>query len=82
MIKAFDIWRERPRAMLPLFDNHLDVGRIAREARARFARRAPALSALLVRDHGPTVWGRSVQEAYNRFEALDFLLSYLAHRRR
>lgn len=78
MIKAFDIWQQRPRVMLPLFENHLDVARIAREVRARFARQRPALSALLVRDHGPTVWGRGVQEAYDRFEALDFLLGCLA----
>ena len=34
----------------------------------------------MIRDHGPTVWGRSPQEAYNRFEILDFLLRYAAAR--
>lgn len=80
MIKGFDVWDHRPRVNLPLFSNHLDVGRIAREVRTRFTKSPPRLSALLVREHGPTVWGGSVQEAYNRFEVLDFLLNYLARR--
>ncbi|HEY8555344.1 MAG TPA: methylthioribulose 1-phosphate dehydratase [Burkholderiales bacterium] len=80
MLKGFGVPGERPRVELPLFPNHVDVGRIAREVRARFAEARPAVTALLVRDHGPTVWGRSLQEAYNRFEVLDFLLQYLARR--
>ena len=80
MLKGFGIWEHRARAELPLFPNHLDVGRIARDVRTRFGKSGPKVSALLVRDHGPTVWGRSIQEAYNRFEVLDFLLSYLARR--
>lgn len=80
MIKGFDVWEQNPRVDLPLFANHLDVGRVARDVTARFRKHAPALSALLVRGHGPTVWGGSVQEAYNRFEVLEFLLSYLARR--
>ena len=80
MIKGFDVWEQNPRVDLPLFANHLDVGRVARDVTARFRKHTPALSALLVRGHGPTVWGRSVQEAYNRFEVLEFLLSYLARR--
>ncbi len=80
MVKGFDVWQHRPKAELPLFANHLDVTRIARDVRSRFTHATPKISALLVRDHGPTVWGRGVQEAYNRFEVLDFLLSYLARR--
>ncbi|MBI3898190.1 MAG: methylthioribulose 1-phosphate dehydratase [Gammaproteobacteria bacterium] len=80
MIKGFDVWQARPRVDLTLFENHLDVARIARDIDSRFKRGAPSISALLVREHGPTVWGRGLQEAYNRFEILDFLLNYLARR--
>jgi len=80
MVKGFDLWEQRPRADLPLFANYLDVSRIARDVRARFRKARPKISALLVRDHGPTVWGASLQQAYDRFEVLDFLLSYLARR--
>jgi len=80
MIKGFDVWEQNPRVDLPLFANHLDVARVARDIATRFCKQPPPLTALLVRGHGPTVWGRSVQEAYNRFEALEFLLTYLALR--
>ena len=80
MVKGFDVWEQNPRVDLPLFANHLDVARVAREVTARFRKQAPKLTALLVRGHGPTVWGRGVQEAYNRFEVLEFLLGYLARR--
>lgn len=80
MVKGFDIRERRPRVELPLFENHLEVSRIAREVRTRFTKSRPGVSALLVRDHGPTVWGGGIQEAYNRFEVLDFLLNYVTRR--
>ncbi|MHB8453407.1 MAG: methylthioribulose 1-phosphate dehydratase [Acidiferrobacterales bacterium] len=82
MVKGFDLWEQSPKVELPLFENLLDVTQIAESVRARFRETAPAVSALLVRAHGATVWGRSLQEAYNRFEVLDFLLAYLARAER
>jgi methylthioribulose-1-phosphate dehydratase len=82
MVKGFDIWQQNPKVDLPLFANTLDVGKIADDVRQRFAKSAPALSALMVRSHGATVWGRSLQEAYNRFECLEFILSFMARARR
>jgi len=80
MIKGFDIWQQNPKVDLPLFENILDVTRIAKDIEARFRKSEPAVTALMVRDHGPTVWGASLQEAYNRFEVLDFLLQNLVRR--
>jgi methylthioribulose-1-phosphate dehydratase len=82
MIKGFDIWRQNPKVDLPLFENHLDVARIARDIETRFKKTKPAVTALMVRAHGPTVWGASLQEAYNRFEILEYLLRYQAQARR
>lgn len=81
MLKGLGVWEQNARVDLPVFENHVEVARIAREVRARFARARPPVDALLVRDHGPTVWGAGPQEAYNRFEVLDFLLSFLAGKR-
>jgi len=78
MIKGFDVWQQKPKVDLPLFANHLDVAKIAREIEARFRKSKPAVTALMIHNHGPTVWGRSIQEAYNRFEILDFLLKAMA----
>lgn len=78
MLKGFDIWQQDPKVDLPLFENHLDVARIAKEIEARFRKAKPPLSALMVRAHGPTVWGAGLQEAYNYFECLEFLFGYAA----
>jgi methylthioribulose-1-phosphate dehydratase len=82
MIKGFDIWKQNPKVDLPLFDNHLDVARIVRDIETRFRKVAPPVTALMVRSHGATVWGGSLQEAYNRFEILEFILGYMARARR
>ena len=82
MIKGFDIWEQHPKADLPLFENHLDVAKIARDIGVRFKKTKPNVSALMVRSHGPTVWGASLQEAYDRFEILEFVLRYQANSRR
>ncbi len=82
MLKGLGVHDERLRVELPLFENHLDVAHIAHEVRVRLHKTPPAVSALLVRGHGATVWGRSLQEAYNRFECLEFLLDYAARARR
>ena len=80
MIKGFDIWQQTPKVDLPMFENVLDVAKIAREIEKRFRKTKPPLTALMIRAHGPTVWGKSLQEAYNRFEILEFLLRYAALR--
>jgi methylthioribulose-1-phosphate dehydratase len=81
MLKGFDIWQQNPKVDLPLFENRLDVNKIAGEINKRFRKAVPALTALMVRGHGATVWGGSLQEAYNRFECLEFLLSFAARAR-
>ncbi len=78
MIKGFDIWEQDPAVDLPLFENHAEVRQIADEIHARFSKTTPAVSALMVRSHGVTVWGKSLQQAYNRVEIIEFIMSYMA----
>ena len=80
MLKGLGVWEERPSVALPLFPNHLDVPTIAAEIRQRFTARPPVIPALMIHGHGVTVWGKSLQEAYNRIEIVEFLMSYLARR--
>ena len=82
MIKGFDIWQQNPKVDLPLFENHLDVAKIAKDIETRFKKNKPVITALMVRTHGPTVWGAGPQEAYNRFEILEFILRYQAQAHR
>lgn len=80
MIKGLDIWEEQPTVALPLFPNWPDVPAIAEAIRQRFAAAPPAVPALMIHGHGVTVWGHSLQQAYNRVEVVEFLMSYLARK--
>lgn len=81
MLKGFDIWQQNPKVDLTLFENTLDVKKIALEIGKRLKKTPPMLSALMVRGHGATVWGHNLQEAYNRFESLEFVLGVAAQSR-
>ncbi len=78
MLKGVGIWEQNPDAALALFDNLPDVPAIAREIEIRFRETPPAIPALMIRNHGITVWGDSLQQAYNRVEIIEFIMSYLA----
>ncbi len=80
MLKGLGVWDEHPQVNLPLFENDLDVAKIAAAIAARFANSLPQVPALMVRGHGVTVWGGHLQEAYNRIEVLEFIMSYLARK--
>lgn len=81
MIKGLGVWEQDPRVALPLFENTLDVMSIAATIDWRFKSAPPMIPALMIRNHGITVWGDSLQEAYNRVEVVEFLMSYLARRK-
>jgi methylthioribulose-1-phosphate dehydratase len=77
MIKGLGIWEENPTVTMPLFANHLDVPKIGQEIAERFRVQTPAIPALLIRNHGVTVWGRSTEEARNRIELVEYIFSYM-----
>jgi len=78
MLKGLGIWLEQPEVSLPVFENYLDVGRIARNIRQAFEAQTPSVPGFLIRHHGITVWGESLQQAFHRTEIMEFILSYLA----
>lgn len=80
MIKGLDIWEQDPQVELPLFDNILDVPTIASDILNRFSHTPPQIPALMIRNHGITVWGNDIQQAYNRVEIVEFIMSYLARK--
>jgi len=81
LVKAFDPAASHlDRRRLLVVDNDQDIPRLCRTL-------APLLGdlelpAYLIRGHGAYVWGRSMDEALHRLEALEFLLSCLLERRR
>jgi len=80
MLKGMGMWLQSPEVTLALFDNWLEVPRIAAEIEQRFSQQAPDISALMIRQHGLTVWGESLQQAYNRLEIMEYIMSYMARR--
>lgn len=77
MLKGLGVWEENPQVVMPVFANHLDVGKIAKEMGDRLSHRPPAIPALLIRDHGVTVWGHSPEAAFHHIEIAEYLFRYL-----
>jgi methylthioribulose-1-phosphate dehydratase len=82
LLKGFNIWEQDPQIDLPLFENMLSVEAIAKNIYERFSKQSPPLTALMIKSHGMTVWGKDLQEAYNRVEAGEFIMSYLARKKK
>lgn len=77
MLKGLGIWEANPTVNLALFANHVQVPDIGAEILERFGQKPPQLSACLIRDHGVTVWGTSLQEVRNRVEVMEFMFQYM-----
>ncbi len=76
MLKGLGVWEEKPQVGMPVFENHLEVPRIAAEISDRFCTTPPRIPALLIRDHGITVWGSSLPAARNYIELVEYIFRY------
>jgi methylthioribulose-1-phosphate dehydratase len=73
LIKAFDKWEEDAVLRIPIIKNHAHIPTLANE----FAEHIHGDSgAVLIRNHGITVWGRTAFEAKKILEASEFLFRY------
>lgn len=77
MLKGLGVWEENPQVAMAIFANHSDVSWIARDICDRFLMTPPSVSALLIRDHGITVWGSSPREAGNFVEIAEYIFRYM-----
>ena len=77
MLKGFGIWEENPKVAIPVFANYLDVPQIARDIYERFQAVSPPLNALLIRNHGVTVWASSPEGARNYLELAEYIFRYM-----
>jgi methylthioribulose-1-phosphate dehydratase len=59
------------------YGKNLDVPKIGQEIAKRFAIETPEIPAILIRNHGVTVWGKSTEEARNRIEIVEYIFSYM-----
>ena len=76
MLKGLGVWEENPQVAMPLFANYLEVPKIAKEISEYFAISSPSVPALLIRDHGITVWANSPAVAYNYVEIVEYIFRY------
>ncbi|MEW6492456.1 MAG: methylthioribulose 1-phosphate dehydratase [Cyanobacteriota bacterium] len=77
MLKGFGVWEENPKVVMPVFANHLEVPRIARDIDERFKAVPPSINALLIRNHGVTVWASSPEVARNSLELAEYIFRYM-----
>ncbi|WP_078381301.1 methylthioribulose 1-phosphate dehydratase [Sutcliffiella halmapala] len=73
IIKAFGVWEEDATIGIPIIKNHADIPTLANEFSKYVHRDA---GAVLIRNHGITVWGKNAFEAKKYLEAWEFLFSY------
>jgi methylthioribulose-1-phosphate dehydratase len=73
LIKAFGIWEEDGSITVPIVENYADLTKLS-EAVGKVI--TPDTKAVLIRNHGITVWGKDAFEAKKHLEALEFLFSY------
>lgn len=73
LIKAFDMWEEDAKLTIPIIHNHAHIPSLAKE----FEEHIKAdKGAVLIRNHGITVWGKDGFEAKKLLEACEFLFQF------
>ena len=77
MLKGLGVWEEHPQVFMPVFKNHLDVSKIAENICSRFKQSSPDVPALLIRNHGVTVWAASTTDAENYIELTEYIFRYI-----
>ncbi|KKI93926.1 methylthioribulose-1-phosphate dehydratase [Bacillus sp. SA1-12] len=73
IIKAYGLWEEDAEFTIPIIYNHAHIPTLAAEF-TQFVNEDAG--AVLIRNHGITVWGRNALEAKKYLEASEFLISY------
>ncbi|WP_433749171.1 methylthioribulose 1-phosphate dehydratase [Falsibacillus pallidus] len=73
LIKAFGLWDEDASLNIPIIPNHAYIPELAKE----FQKHVNGdKGAVLIRNHGITVWGKSGFEAKKLLEACEFIFQY------
>jgi methylthioribulose-1-phosphate dehydratase len=73
LIKAFSLWEKDAELHIPIIENYADLTRLTEVFGKAIRSDTPAV---LIRNHGITVWGQTGFEAKKHLEAFEFLCSY------
>lgn len=82
MLKGLGVWEENPNVVIPVFANHLEVPKIARDIRDRFQSTPPSVNVLLIQNHGVTIWASSPEAAFNSVEIAEYIFRYMVAARK
>ena len=77
MLKGLGVWEENAKVTMPVFENYLEVSQIAAKISDRLGITPPKIPALLIRDHGITVWATSLLAARNYIELVEYIFRYM-----
>jgi len=80
VVKAFGFPTHDVDVELPIFENDQDIARLAGVIEPRLVEDTPV--GYVIRGHGVYAWGTSVEHAFWRLEALEFLLNCELERRK
>ncbi|MBJ8029812.1 methylthioribulose 1-phosphate dehydratase [Bacillus cereus group sp. N21] len=73
IIKALNIWEEGATIKIPIIENHAHIPTLGEDFRKHIHDDA---GAILIRNHGITVWGKDSFDAKKRLEAYEFLFQF------
>ena len=73
IIKALDIWEESAIIRIPIIENDAHIPSLGEEFKKHIQEDS---GAVLIRNHGITVWGRDSLDAKKRLEAYEFLFQF------
>jgi methylthioribulose-1-phosphate dehydratase len=73
IIKALGIWEEDAQISIPIIRNYAHIPALAEEFSKHIHRDA---GAILIRNHGITVWAQNAFEAKKHLEAYEFIFQY------
>lgn len=73
LIKAFNKWEEDAELTIPIIENYAHIPTLAQAFSEHIKEDS---GAVLIRNHGITVWGRNAFEAKKILEASEFLFKY------
>lgn len=82
MLKGLGRWEPDPDVGLLVLPNHHHVPDIAAQLKRVFAEQPPQVPGFLIRDHGLTTWGPSLDAAMNFVELFDYIFRFMVHARR
>jgi len=77
MLKAVGVGEEKGNGKIGLFPNWQDIPRVGNDIEHYLAEHPASLPAVLIYNHGLSIWGKTMEQARNHVEAFEYIFQYL-----